>query len=86
MFANEILQEIRQIREASDNHGARRANSLRKEMLLVKKKSQIEIDREILASVKREMNRPRLTASVRDALEAQAALAAETLAGRSASE
>lgn len=52
----------------------------------MKKKSQNEIDREIIASVKREMERPRLTASVRDALEAEAALAAETLAGRSVSE
>ena len=54
--------------------------------LPVKKKSQIERDREILASVKREMAKPRLAASVRDALEAEAAQAAEILAGRSVSE
>jgi hypothetical protein len=53
---------------------------------LRKKKSRAKIDREILASVKKEMERPRLAASVRNALEAEAELAAETLAGHSASE
>jgi hypothetical protein len=47
------------------------------EKLPVKKKRRAEIDRAILASVKREMERPRLTASVRLALEAEAALAEE---------
>lgn len=41
------------------------------------KKSQIEINREILSSVRREMAKPRLAASVRNALEAAAALAAK---------
>jgi vacuolar-type H+-ATPase subunit E/Vma4 len=86
MAANEILQETRKLYEASDSHGTRRANSLCKEKLPMKRKSRIEIDREIIASVKLEMERPRLTASVRDALEAEAELAAQTLAGRSASE
>jgi hypothetical protein len=49
----------------------------------VKTKSSTERDRKILASVKREMDRPRLTASVRDALEA-AVLAARTFAVHSA--
>ena len=51
----------------------------------MKTKSSTEKDRKILASVKREMDRPRLTASVRDALEAAAALAARALAVHSAS-
>jgi hypothetical protein len=40
----------------------------------VKKKSRMEMDREILSSVKKEMARPRLAASVRDDREAEAAL------------
>ena len=43
----------------------------------MKEKSQFDSDRKILSSVKIEMARPRLTASVRDALEAEAALAAK---------
>ena len=50
----------------------------------MKTKSLTLKDRKILASVKREMDRPRLTSSVRDALEAAAALAARTLAVHSA--
>ena len=50
----------------------------------MKTKSTTENDRKILASVKREMDRPRQTASVRDALEAAAAPAARTLAVHSA--
>jgi hypothetical protein len=50
----------------------------------VKKKSRIEMDKEIIASVKREMERPRLTESVRMALETEAVLTAEALAARSA--
>jgi hypothetical protein len=46
----------------------------------VKKKRQMKIDREILSSVKKEMDRPRLTTSVRNALEAAAALAAKAKA------
>lgn len=80
MATREILQETRKIHKAGDNHGARRTSLLRK------KKSRAQIDREILASVKKEMERPRLTASVRNALEAEAELAEKTLAGHSASE
>jgi hypothetical protein len=36
------------------------------------KKSRIELDQEILSSVKKEMDLPRLAASVRDALQAAA--------------
>ena len=43
----------------------------------MKEKGQLDSDRKILSSVKIEMARPRLTASVRDALEADAALAAK---------
>jgi hypothetical protein len=43
----------------------------------VKKTSRIEMEREFVASLKREMERPRLTESVRNALEAEAALAAK---------
>lgn len=43
----------------------------------MKQKSRIEINRKILSSVKREMDRPRLAASVRIALEAAAELAAK---------
>ena len=39
----------------------------------MKKKSRSEMDREILSSVKKEMEKPRLTMSVRDSLEAQLA-------------
>ena len=45
----------------------------------MKAKSQLDSDKKILSSVKREMAKPRLTASVRDALEAEAALAAKGL-------
>jgi glutamine synthetase len=44
----------------------------------MKMKSQKEMDREILSSVKKEMARPRLAASVRDALDALDAAAART--------
>ncbi|MGD0295218.1 MAG: hypothetical protein ABSB30_15335 [Terracidiphilus sp.] len=44
------------------------------------KKSRIELDREILSSVTKEMEKPRLAASVRDSQEAEAALAARALA------
>lgn len=80
MATHEILHEPRKIHEAGGNYRARRTSLLRK------KKSRAKIDREILASVKKEMERPRLAASVRNALEAEAELAAETLAGHSASE
>ena len=50
----------------------------------MKKKNQIELDRVIVASVKREMEKPRMTESVRQALEAEAALAARGLAARAA--
>jgi hypothetical protein len=79
MAANEILQEPKRIGETSDNHGARHEKSLHKEMMPVKKKIQDEIDRRIIASVKKEMEKPRLAASVRNALEAEAALAAKNL-------
>jgi hypothetical protein len=39
-------------------------------------KRQIKLDREIIASVKKEMDKPRMAESVRRALEADAALAA----------
>ena len=42
----------------------------------MRKKNLTEKDKEILSSVKREMERPRMTASVRNALEAEAAQAA----------
>ena len=48
------------------------------------KKSPTEKDREILSSVKREMQEPRLAASVRNALEAEAVPAAKVLAVHSA--
>jgi len=41
----------------------------------VKKKSRTEADKAIVASVKSEMEKPRMTESVRKALEAEAALA-----------
>ena len=46
----------------------------------MKKKSTTEKDVEILISVKKEMARPRLTASVRNDLEAEAAQAAKARA------
>jgi hypothetical protein len=42
----------------------------------MKKKNQTEREDELISSVKREMERPRVTASVRNALEAEAAQAA----------
>ena len=50
----------------------------------MKEKSQLDSDRKILSSVKREMAMPRLAASVRNALEAEAALATKGLVARSA--
>ena len=43
----------------------------------MKEKGQLDSDRKILSSVKREMAMPRLAASVRDAQEAEAARAAK---------
>jgi hypothetical protein len=43
----------------------------------MRKNSRIEMAREIIANLKREMAKPRLAASVRDALEAEPALAVE---------
>ena len=43
----------------------------------MKKKSRTEFERKIVARVKREMNKPRLTESVRNGFRAQAALADE---------
>jgi len=43
----------------------------------MKKKSRIEIAREIISNLKIEMQRPRLTASVRESLSAQAAPSVE---------
>ena len=43
----------------------------------MKKKSRIEIAREIISSVKREMDKPRLTESVRRGFGAQAKQSAE---------
>ena len=51
---------------------------------LMKKKSRIEIEREIFSRVKREMDQPRLTESVRNGFSAQAAPTAEKPATRSA--
>lgn len=45
----------------------------------MKKKSRIEVDKEIIASVKKEMEKPRLAESVRNALEADAMLAVQVL-------
>ena len=50
----------------------------------MKKKSRIEIAREIISRVKREMDQPRLTESVRNGFSAQAAPAVEKPAARSA--
>jgi hypothetical protein len=41
----------------------------------MKKKSRVELEREIVSRVKKEMDQPRLTASVRRGFSAQAALA-----------
>jgi len=43
----------------------------------VKEKSRMEMEREMISILKREMEEPRLTTSVREALEAEAALAAK---------
>ena len=48
----------------------------------MKKKSRIEMAREIIASVKREMDMPRLTESVRNAESAFRTLAAKRTAVR----
>jgi hypothetical protein len=50
----------------------------------MKKKSRIEMAREIISRVKREMEKPRLTESVRNALEAEAALVVRGHAAHSA--
>ena len=50
----------------------------------MKEKSELDSDRKILTSVKREMAMPRLAASVRDAQEAEAARAAKGLVTHSA--
>jgi hypothetical protein len=50
----------------------------------VNKKNSTEKDREILSNVKREMQEPRQTTSVRESMAAAAALAARTLAAHSA--
>jgi hypothetical protein len=50
----------------------------------MKKKSRIEIERKIVSRVKREMDQPRLTESVRNGFSAQAAGATEKPAARSA--
>jgi hypothetical protein len=49
----------------------------------MKKKSRIEIETKIFARVKRKMDQPRLTASVRDGFSAPAAPAGERPATRS---
>jgi hypothetical protein len=50
----------------------------------MKKKSRIEIERKIVTRVKREMDKPRLTESVRNGFSAQAAPAVEKPATHSA--
>jgi hypothetical protein len=45
----------------------------------MKKKSRIEIERKIVSRVKREMDKPRLTESVRNGLSARAAPSGESL-------
>jgi hypothetical protein len=50
----------------------------------MKKKSRIENERKIVSCVRREMDQPRLTESVRKGFSAQAALSAEKPAARSA--
>ena len=51
---------------------------------MIKKKSQIEIEKKIVSRVKREMDKPRLTESVRNGFGALAAPAIEKLATHSA--
>ena len=55
-----------------------------KEGRFMKKESRIENDRKILSRVKREMDQPRLTESVRNGFSAQAAPAVENPVARSA--
>jgi hypothetical protein len=50
----------------------------------MKKKSQIEIEKKIVSRVKREMDKPRLTESVRNGFSVQAASTAEKPAPHSA--
>jgi hypothetical protein len=50
----------------------------------MKKKSRIEIERKIVSRVKKEMDRPRLTESVRNGSSAQAAPGVEKPTARSA--
>jgi hypothetical protein len=50
----------------------------------MKKESRIENDRKIVSRVKREMNQPRLTESVRNGFNAQAAPTVEKPAARPA--
>jgi hypothetical protein len=52
-------------------------NYRKKRGLIVKGKTRIEIEGEILAYVEKEMQKPRLTESVRNGLSAQAAQAAK---------
>ena len=49
----------------------------------MKKKSRVEIERKIVRSVKREMDAPRLTESVRNGFSAQAKPAGEKPSARS---
>ena len=49
----------------------------------MKKKSGMGMESEIVASLKSEMKKPRLTESVRNALDAEAAAASKALAARS---
>jgi hypothetical protein len=55
-----------------------------KEGRFMKKESRIENDRKILSRVKREMDQPRLTESVRNGFSSQAAPGAEKAAARPA--
>jgi hypothetical protein len=50
----------------------------------MKKKSRIEIERKIVSRIKREMDEPRLTESVRNGFSVQSATAIEKPAARSA--
>jgi hypothetical protein len=50
----------------------------------MKAKSRIEIEKQIVSRVKREMDKPRLTESVRNGFSAQAAPAVKKPAARSA--
>jgi hypothetical protein len=54
------------------------------EGLVVKKKNQIEMSREIISRVKIEMAKPRLAASVRNTLEAETASALRGSGARAA--